>query len=79
MLTTMKRAIARRQRSSKVCAACGRAGTTENPLIFVVETNRFWHQPHCMPATEAAVDASPYRSSDDHHGQSGERLIPTTS
>lgn len=49
MLKLTKRATARRQRAATLCAACGRPGTTENPLMFVVSTNRYWHQPHCMP------------------------------
>lgn len=52
MIQPVKKAIARRQRKPEHarCACCGRPGTTDRPLMFVADTNRYWHYPECMPA-----------------------------
>lgn len=52
MIQPVKKAIARRHRSAEnaKCAHCGEGGTLERPLMFVADTNRYWHYPDCMPA-----------------------------
>ena len=62
MFSFLKRALRRRQRASGRCAACGDGSSLQDPLMFVAETNRYWHYPRCMPvdriaATQAETDA----------------------
>lgn len=50
MITKMIRQTRRRmQRADARCMACGQKGTTDTPLMFVADTNGYWHYPYCMP------------------------------
>lgn len=66
MLQPIKKTLARRHRASRVCASCGRHGTTDTPLMFVVDHNRFYHYPHCMPPAGSSADTDPTPVADAH-------------
>jgi hypothetical protein len=71
MLQPLKKTLARRQRAARVCASCGRPGTTDTPLMFVVDDNRFYHYPYCMPnaATASPDPADVTPRTDVRHSQ----------
>lgn len=52
MFDKMKKHLKRRQRASQHCARCGQPGTLDTPLIYIVEHNRYFHDPYCLPKAD---------------------------
>lgn len=49
MLDKIKKQLKRRQRATQRCAKCGQPGTLDTPLLYIVEHNRYFHDPYCIP------------------------------